>query len=180
MAGYLAGMSALVGCFFAVPALRLPLTVAIGLASVAAIGYGALVHRPHRRYAWCLLGAGILAFTVGDTVYLVVAGPAGPQRVRIALHHDGTEAAARRYFGKPAAHLSDAESALLAAVTGLKLNPRAETADSPARPTRLAATSGWSRIVDALFESPPASSSRISRSIRWLVLPTTSGCSIST
>ncbi|MDG4833225.1 EAL domain-containing protein [Solwaraspora sp. WMMD1047] len=77
MAGYTAGMTVLIGCFYAAPGQRVPVTAAIGLLSVAALGYGIRRHRPHRGYAWWLLAAGVLAFSIGDVLYLaVVAGSA--------------------------------------------------------------------------------------------------------
>ena len=74
-AGYLVAMGVLVGCFFAVPSLRLPATAAVGFVSVAATVYGVRVHRPQRAYAWWLLAGGIFVFAVGDALYLIATGP---------------------------------------------------------------------------------------------------------
>nr|MDT0661697.1 EAL domain-containing protein [Micromonospora sp. DSM 115978] len=79
MTGYTVGIGGLVTAYFASPALRLPVGVAIGLLSIVALGYGIRIHRPQRAYAWWLLAGGVLVFTIGDALYL--AGGSGQSGV---------------------------------------------------------------------------------------------------
>lgn len=72
---YTAIMATLIGLFYVLPAARLAVTVSVGLASVAAVVAGTLVHRPHRRYSWWLVAAGLLASAAADTVYLLSTNP---------------------------------------------------------------------------------------------------------
>lgn len=77
MTWYAAGMTVLIAGFFALPGLRTLLGVVIGLLSAAVVVLGTRIHRPSRAYAWWLLAAGLLAFTVGDASYSLGGGQAG-------------------------------------------------------------------------------------------------------
>ncbi|MFI6762903.1 putative bifunctional diguanylate cyclase/phosphodiesterase [Micromonospora sp. NPDC050417] len=66
---YAVGMGVLVGCFFAVPALRTLLFALVGLAGATAVLVGVRWHRPQRGYTWWLLSAGMALLAVGDTLY---------------------------------------------------------------------------------------------------------------
>jgi len=48
---------------------QVPAWALIGLSSVAAIAYGAWRYRTNARFAWMMIGAGVLLFITGDTAY---------------------------------------------------------------------------------------------------------------
>ncbi|PWI13479.1 hypothetical protein DI272_04520 [Streptomyces sp. Act143] len=55
-----------------VPSARTSLWAVIGLAGVAAVLAGSLLHRPAHRWPWWVLAAGLLTFIAGDTYYNVM------------------------------------------------------------------------------------------------------------
>ena len=48
---------------------QVPAWAVLGLSAVAAIGYGAYRYRPRAPLAWWFMGAGVLLFITGDTIY---------------------------------------------------------------------------------------------------------------
>ncbi|WP_422771683.1 putative bifunctional diguanylate cyclase/phosphodiesterase [Plantactinospora sp. WMMC1484] len=73
MSWYAGLNAALVVCFFALPVPRPVVAAAFGLAGMAAVAIGIRRYRPDRAYAWWLLGAALVVFAAGDTVYLLAA-----------------------------------------------------------------------------------------------------------
>jgi diguanylate cyclase (GGDEF)-like protein/PAS domain S-box-containing protein len=53
----------------------------IGLSAVAAIAYGVWRNRPNAPIAWWFLGAGVLLFITGDTVYKILHQTLGDQQI---------------------------------------------------------------------------------------------------
>jgi len=81
MIGYGLLMAVLVILYFTVPAAHLTFVAGMGLATVAAVGFGVVHHRPRRRSPWIIVAAAIAAFVTGDVInmYLTdVQGVADP------------------------------------------------------------------------------------------------------
>ncbi|WP_437074987.1 aminotransferase class I/II-fold pyridoxal phosphate-dependent enzyme [Streptomyces sp. enrichment culture] len=72
MAAHLTLVVILTAVYLTVPATRAALWAVIGLAGVAAVVTGTLIHRPAHMWPWCVLAAGLLFFVTGDTYYNVM------------------------------------------------------------------------------------------------------------
>ncbi|MEV7231947.1 EAL domain-containing protein [Polymorphospora sp. NPDC051019] len=79
--GYCSVMAVLGVAVFAVPPLRPVAWALVGLASLAAVLLGVRRHRPRRRYAWYLIGAGLAVFAAGDMSYSLTADSRGSASV---------------------------------------------------------------------------------------------------
>jgi diguanylate cyclase (GGDEF)-like protein/PAS domain S-box-containing protein len=77
MVGYGLWMVVCVGLFYTVRAAHVFFIGAMGIATIAAIVFGALHHRPRRRGAWFLIATAILSFSVGDVINMYLTDVKG-------------------------------------------------------------------------------------------------------